>query len=162
MGCILALLCKFQWMDQMSIGASTKIYSSRFFMTGVSLINIGSCGLHQVHAAFQNGGGASGWGLDNFLSSCYWLFKDTPARQEDCSKCTGTTVLPMKFCKHRWVENVTVTECAVNLIQDLKKYITPVDCSRWVCQSQDKKFWSCQDCFEKIHSLLLSYTLCCL
>ena len=61
---------------------------------------IGSCGLHQVHEAFQNGGRASGWGLDNFLSSCYWLFKDTPARQEDCSKCTGTTVFPMKFCKH--------------------------------------------------------------
>ena len=37
---------------------------------GVSLINIGSCALHQVHTAFQNGGRASGWGLDNFLSLC--------------------------------------------------------------------------------------------
>jgi len=40
----------------------------------VSLINIGSCGLHQVHGAFQNGGKTCGWGLENFLSACYWLF----------------------------------------------------------------------------------------
>jgi len=55
---------------------------------------------------------------------------DTPAQREDCSKCTGTTLFAMKFCKHQWVEDVAVTERAVNLIQDLKKYIAAVGCSR--------------------------------
>ena len=27
--------------------------------------------LHQVHGEFQNGSKASGWGLENFWSSCY-------------------------------------------------------------------------------------------
>jgi len=33
--------------------------------------------LHQVHRAFQNGIMASGWGLETFLSSCYWLLRRT-------------------------------------------------------------------------------------
>ena len=77
-----------------------------------NLINLGSCGLHIVHGAFKKGVDALGWNADSFISSAYWLFKDSPARSEDYCKAIGVEnpLMPEKFCKTRWVENVTVTE----------------------------------------------------
>ena len=48
----------------------------------ISLLNIGSCGLHIVNGAYKDGAKASGWEVDKFLSSLHWLFKDTPARRK--------------------------------------------------------------------------------
>ena len=70
----------------------------------VTLLNIGSCGLHQVHGAFKSGCDASGWDVEKFLSSLYWLFKDTPARREDYVATTDSSLFPQKFCSHRWLE----------------------------------------------------------
>jgi len=50
---------------------------------GHLLIDIGSCGLHTLHNAFQSGESKSGWDLANILKSLYYLFKDAPARKED-------------------------------------------------------------------------------
>ena len=44
------------------------------------LIELGTCGLHTVHRAFQTGAKATNWDLDNFLKKEYKLFKDSPAR----------------------------------------------------------------------------------
>jgi len=38
--------------------------------------------LHQVHGAYRNISKAFVCGLENFLSSCCWLFKDISAQQE--------------------------------------------------------------------------------
>ena len=46
---------------------------------GVCLINIGSCGLHIVHGAFQKGVEDTKWKLDSFLKSLHQLLKDSPA-----------------------------------------------------------------------------------
>jgi len=62
------------------------------------LLNIGNCNLHLVHGAFRDGANACGWDLDHFLSSLYWLFKDTP---EDFTKLTGCTSFPLKVSSHR-------------------------------------------------------------
>jgi len=66
--------------------------------------------LRQLHGAFQNCSQTSGWGLENFMSSCYWLFKDTPAWLEDYWKRTDSADFASKFCKHLWVGSVAVTE----------------------------------------------------
>ncbi|KAG1714223.1 hypothetical protein GQR58_001688 [Nymphon striatum] len=75
---------------------------------GTSLINIGSCGLHIVHNSFKRGMDATGWKVASFLSSLYYLFKDAPARKEDYVNVTSATLMPLKFVKHRWLENVPV------------------------------------------------------
>ena len=92
----------------------------------IKFLNVGSCGLHQVHGAFQKGSKASGWAVDSFLSSCYWLLKDTPARREDFVNATDSDVMPLKFCNHRWLENVPVCERAINLLPSLTKYVAAV------------------------------------
>ncbi|XP_070554389.1 uncharacterized protein [Ptychodera flava] len=96
--------------------------------TDKSLLNVGSCGLHIVHGAFKDGAAASGWPIQDLLKSLYYLFKDTPARREDYFTATGSDVFPMKlkFCSHRWVENLPVSERAVQIWPNVVKYVSKV------------------------------------
>ena len=92
----------------------------------VMLLNVGSCGLHVVHGAFKDGSKASGWDVDRFMGSAYWLFKDTPARREDYESTTRCKTFPMKFCQHRWLENGPVCERLIALLPHLEKYVKSV------------------------------------
>jgi len=56
-----------------------------------ALLNIGSCGLQIVNGAFRTGFRVADWGVTKFLSSLYWLFKDTPARREDYTQACEAT-----------------------------------------------------------------------
>ena len=76
--------------------------------------------------SFQDGAKASGWEIDKLLSSAYWLFKDTPARREDFTTVTKASDFPMKFCKHRWLENVPVCERFIKMLPDLRQYVKAV------------------------------------
>ena len=76
---------------------------------------IGSCGLHVVHGAFKDGYISTNWNIHSLLANLYWLFKDSPARREDLIEATGLTLFPLKFCAHRWVENVLVAERAAQV-----------------------------------------------
>lgn len=91
-----------------------------------TLISIGSCGLHIVHGAFKDGANASEWKIHNLLCSLYRLFKDTPARREDFVKATHSNVFPLKFCSHRWLENVPVANRAVEIWESISKYVKQV------------------------------------
>ena len=80
---------------------------------------IGSCRLHTVSNAFQNGAKKkkkkkTGWKLDKVLKSMWKVFQDSPARRDIYVRVSKSTIFPMKFCPTRWVENVTVAEQAIN------------------------------------------------
>lgn len=94
---------------------------------GTQLLNIGSCGLHIVHNSFKCGADASKWQVASYLSSLYYLFKDSPARREDYVTLTGSSKMPLKFCSHRWLENVPVCERAVELFNNIDKYVKSVN-----------------------------------
>ena len=87
------------------------------------LINIGSCGLHTVHNSFKTGATAAEWKVEALLSSLYYLFKDSPARREDFLEVSGSTRLPLKFLNHRWLENEPVCERALEIWEDILKYV---------------------------------------
>ena len=97
--------------------------------SNVSLIDIGSCGLHIVPGAFKKATKASTWEVDEFLKSLFWLFKDTPARRQDFGKATKNPnpVFPLRFCETRWVENVPVVARALQIYPDVKKYVAAVE-----------------------------------
>eukprot|EP00117_Sycon_ciliatum_P017657 scpid40541/ scgid16571/ len=82
---------------------------------GNCLLDIGSCGLHIVHGAFGNGAGKSGWNVNKLLSCLHYLFKDSPARRADFTLSTESEIFPMKFCAHRWLENVPVVKRAIEV-----------------------------------------------
>ena len=99
----------------------------------MTLLNIGSCGLHVIHGAFKDGCVACEWNLKHIFSSMYILFNETPARREDYVKATGSNVFPVKFCYHRWLENVPVAERTLMIWQHSKKYVSCVE--KKTCQN---------------------------
>ena len=90
------------------------------------LLNIGSCGLHTIHNSFKSGAEASGWEIIDVLSSLYYLFKETPARREDFLTITGNSKLPLKFCGHRWLENVPAAERAIEIWPHILLYFDAI------------------------------------
>ena len=97
----------------------------------MGLMNIGSCGLHVIHGAFQTGARETGWDLGDILSSPYNLFKDTSARRDDFTDVTGCKDFPLKFCNHRWVENGPVCSRVILLWPHLKLFVE-------ACESKKK------------------------
>ena len=98
-------------------------------------LNVGSCGLHVVHNAFKTGAKASEMGVEDLLSGLYWLFSDSPARRDDFQVITGTSTFPLKFCRHRWLENVPVSVRA----QDIK-YVKTVQKDKQYCEPTSKSY----------------------
>ena len=88
-----------------------------------SLLDRGSCGLHVVHGTFQNGHKNAKWNVNTALRSFYKLFHDSPARQADYQKINDSSVFPMKFCTTRWVENVKPAQRALDIYENIQKYV---------------------------------------
>ena len=84
---------------------------------------MGSCDLHVVHSAFQNGHRNAKWNVSTALRSFYKLFHDSPARRADYQKINDSSVFPMKFCMTRWVENVKPAQRALNIYENIQKYV---------------------------------------
>ncbi|CAH3038939.1 unnamed protein product [Pocillopora meandrina] len=89
-------------------------------------INVGSCGIHTVHNSFKAGVVTTEWNVSSILSSLYYHFKDSPARREDFVKVTGSSQLALKFVSHRWLENVVVSERALNIWKSIELYVKAV------------------------------------
>ena len=51
------------------------------------------------------------------------LFHDSPAKREDYQQITGSTVFPLPFCGHRWVEDKKVADRALEIWPNIVKYI---------------------------------------
>ena len=92
-----------------------------------SIVDIGSCGLHIVHRAFQDGARKSGWGVVALLKALYYCFRHSPARREDLTRVTESSVFPLKFCQHRWVENLPVAERAVSVWSSFLVFVARVE-----------------------------------
>lgn len=105
------------------------------------ILDIGSCGLHVIHGAFKTGANASGWNIDQLLRSLWWLFSDSPARRADYTSITKSDVFPLQFCATRWIEDVPVAQRAVEIWENICKYVNsicsgpkskiPKTCSSW-------------------------------
>lgn len=124
------------------------------------MVNVGSCGLHILHNAFKAGVNATNWEISHKLSSLYTLFDDVPARRADYELATKSTVFPLPFCSHRWVENVKVCERTIELLPNLQCYIDCVEKKKY--KSPDTKSFHavlvlCKDPFAKAK---LSFIVC--
>lgn len=86
------------------------------------LLNLGTCGLHNIHNAFKYGVKAAKWGLVEFLRALYNLFKNVPARRADFIQFTGSNKFPKKFCAIRWLNNVDVAERAEEILPFITLY----------------------------------------
>ena len=94
-------LLRYAWMDQELIGNYYHCCvrtEEKEDADLPKLLNVGSCGLHVVHAAFCTGCQATDWKIEGLLRALWYLFHDSPARRDDYTTVTGSTVFPLKFC----------------------------------------------------------------
>lgn len=115
-------------MDGPSVNWSfmTKLGSKRQQADLPTLLNVGSCGLHILHGAFQLGHRQSEWNLNEIFSAGYYLFKDSPKRRSEFQEFTSSDDFPLKFCRIRWCENLQVAKRFLDLIPHLEKYCLQV------------------------------------
>jgi hypothetical protein len=64
-----------------------------------ALLELGCCGLHVIHGAFQTGHTKATWNVNQILTAAYYVFKDSPARRADYTNLTDSTCFPQKFCR---------------------------------------------------------------
>ena len=62
-----------------------------------NLLNLGSCGLHIVHGAFQTGIKATNWEVEKVLKAMFKLFHDSPARRDLYIKMTENDKFPLRY-----------------------------------------------------------------
>ena len=72
------------------------------------LFEVGSCGLHVIHGAFQSGVKTTGWEIEQNFKGMWRLFHDSPARRDTCITINQSDQFPLMFCHTRWVEDVPV------------------------------------------------------
>ena len=102
------------------------------------LLNIGSCALHVFHNSIKAGLKECGWEIDTLLRSLYYLFHDSPARRDDFLSCTNSKLLPLKFCGHRWLENIPAAQRAITVWPAVVSYVDKAkkgEVSEPVCKS---------------------------
>lgn len=90
------------------------------------LLDIGSCGLHNLHNAFKAAMKATTWDIVKFLRAICNIFSHVPARRADYIRFSGSNKFPMKFCAVRWLQNGAVAERAGLILGNLEKYIAGV------------------------------------
>ena len=76
------------------------------------LFEVGSCGLHVIHGAFQSGFKTTGWGIGKSLKGMWRLFHNSSDRRN-----TYITInqFPLMFCQTKWVEDVLVPTRALKI-----------------------------------------------
>ena len=98
-----------------------------------------------------------GWQVSSFLSSLYYLFKDALARREDFVTISGSSLMPLKFVSHRWLDNVPVCQRALMLWDNIADYFKATENGR-VNRPPKKNHMKLSSSALKIHAFLLSYT----
>ena len=91
------------------------------------LLDTGSCGQHQLHNAFKKGTYKNGFGVGYFLQCLTWLFSEAPARREEYELATGSSIFPLQFCAHRWVENIKPADRALEMLPHLRTYVKAIE-----------------------------------
>ena len=95
--------------------------------TGRKMLIVGSCSLHTVRGVFRDNVAASGCNIEAFLSSAYYLCKDTSVRREDFTNLSSSSTFPLKFVAYRWIENVPVITRLLKILPRLKQCVKTVD-----------------------------------
>ena len=58
------------------------------------------------------------------------MLKDTPTRRRFFRSVTGDVLMPLRFCKTGWTENVPIMERAIEMLVQLHQYVKAVQESK--------------------------------
>jgi hypothetical protein len=105
-------------------------YKSENNPSSPALLELGTCGLHNVHGAYKAGQLAASWPVKRLLKSCYVVFHNSPARRADYLHANNiddreetASDFPQSFCGHRWLENGGAIQRLVHIIDKIQNYV---------------------------------------
>ena len=89
------------------------------------LLNLGSCGIHQLHNALK--AAMEAMNIGEFLKCLFKLFHDAPARRQEYTTLTNCKVFPQSFAVHRWADNQKAAARALEIISPVEEFCKAVD-----------------------------------
>jgi hypothetical protein len=122
------------------------------------LENIGSCGLHVVSGALHWGVKKSSWPLKKVLQGMFKLFDDSPARRDVYQNINGSSTFPVRFCPTRWVENESVAERGIEVLDYVKAVLNHFAKQAPSKRPRDNK--SYDNLVENQHDPLMKVKMC--
>ena len=70
------------------------------------LFNVGICGLHLIHGAFETGITSNQWEIGKILKSMFKLFNKSPARRDLCITISNSNVFPKRLVLLNFLKNL--------------------------------------------------------
>lgn len=119
------------------------------------VMEVGSCGLHIVHGAFQTGVKATSWQLEKILKAMWKLFNDSPARRDLYIQLNQSEVFLLMFCQTRWVEDGPVA-CRARIVW--KSVVKVIEHFQSLAKSKQPKNNKSYDTLVKHHNDSLMIT----
>lgn len=95
------------------------------YPTKSTILELGSCGPHNVHGAFKAWIKKLNWEIDAFLRSLHFLFHKAPARRGYYTQIALSDVLPLDFCSIRWLEKIATR--ANSMLPFLKIWVDSIE-----------------------------------
>lgn len=127
-----------------------------------ALLELGSCGLHNVHGAYKTGQLAAAWPVKRLLKSSFIVFRNSPARRADYLNANNietseenASEFPKSFCGHRWLENGPVIERLLNIIEKIQKYVHHIQRQPQSKRPTSSSFNCLRECVSSAESLNL-------
>ena len=121
------------------------------------VLDVGSCGLHIVHGAFQTGVKASGWNIDKLLKAMWRFFIDSPARRDLYIQMNKTDLFPLMFCQTRWVEDEPVASRALSVWEYVVTVIKHFQTLTSSKQPKNNKSYDVLVQFHKDNTMILKF-----
>ena len=90
------------------------IHGNKYDANMPRLVEPGSCSLHSVHGALSTSKNKSTWALDILLRSLYYCLL-MHQHTEKIATITRSTKFRLQFCGTRWLEDLPVTQRAIDI-----------------------------------------------
>ena len=97
------------------------------------LLELGSCGLHVLHGAYQTAHKETTWDAQKVMEAIHGVFKKSPARRSDYLRDNDIyddgndqmlkAYFPLKFAGHRWLENGKCLARYLEIYEKIGKFL---------------------------------------
>ena len=93
----------------------------------LSLVDIGTCGLHVIHVSLKTGTQkGTDWDIQKLLKSMWQFLREAPVRRALYENISESLDYPVKFCGHKWAEYEDCAARAESLLDGYRTFITHI------------------------------------
>ena len=121
-----------------------KLYDEKHcFNELLSLLNIGTCGLHTVHGSLKAAVKSMDWSIGKVLKDKATVLNDSPARRDIFEKVSESNTYLLPYRGHSWCENKDCLQLADQIwpvMRTFIKYLIKLPKSKQPGRGEGKRF----------------------